>query len=398
VSDQQARVAAPRQRVRKRWYVITIAALVVVFGGLAVMNLVLKPMFIAKFVATLQTQPPVPVTVASAKAEKWRAELMAIGTTEAFRGVMITPLIAGRVEAIMFQSGQQVKAGETIVKLDDSTERAQLQAALADQRLKELNLIRARELAERGNMAQANLDTAIAQRDQAGAQVELIRAQIAQKTIVAPFAGRLGIRQANLGQYLAAGASIVTIQSIDPIYVNFTLPEREIPRLKVGQAVVVTVEGLPGTVFAGKITSIDAKVDEATRNLTVQATLDNKDGHLVPGMFARLKVELSDVRDLVVVPETAVTFSLYGDSVYVVVEKKDKDGKVVQGADGKPQLAAERRFVRVAERRGGQAGLVEGVKDGERVVTSGQTRLLPNGSVVIDSRPSLVPPTERPKP
>jgi membrane fusion protein (multidrug efflux system) len=398
VSDPQSRIKAPRKRVRKRSYIIVVTALAVVFGGLAAMNYVVKPQIIAGIVKKIQTQPPVPVTTAVAKSEKWRGELAAIGTVEAQRGVTLAPQVAGRVDAILFESGTWVKAGQTIVKLDDSTERAQLQAATADLRLKELNLIRARELAERGNMAQANLDTAVAQRDQAAAQVELIRAQITQKTIVAPFAGRLGIRLVNLGQYLAAGAAIVTLQSIDPIFVNFTLPEREIPRLKVGQEVSVTVEGLKGRVFTGKITSLDAKVDEATRNLLIQATFENKDGALVPGTFARLIVKLSEERDVVSVPETAVTFSLYGDSVYVVVERKDKDGKVVTGADGKPQLTHERRFVRVADRRGGQAGLSEGLKAGERVVTSGQTRLFPGSAVAIDERPALVPPKERPRP
>ena len=387
----------PSRGRRARYFIIVGLALLVVFGGLAAFNYVLKPMFIAKFVATMQTQPPVPVTVAKAASEQWRGELPAIGTVEAVRGVTISPLVAGRVEAIMIESGQWVKAGDTILKLDDSTERAQLQAAIADLRLKDLNLIRARELAERGNIAQANLDTAIAQRDQAAAQVELIRAQINQKTIVAPFAGRLGIRQANLGQYLAAGAAIVTLQSIDPIFLNFTLPEREIPRLKVGQTVRATLEGIRDKAFAGKITSLDAKVDEATRNLMVQATLDNKDGQLVPGMFARLTVALAEERQLVVVPETAVTFSLYGDSVYVVVPKKDKDGKPVGSAD-KPELMVERRFVRVAERRDGKAGLSEGVKEGESVVTSGQLRLQPNSGVVIDDRKVLEPPKERPRP
>jgi membrane fusion protein (multidrug efflux system) len=190
----------------------------------------------------------------------------------------------------------------------------------------------------------------------------------------------------------------VTLQSVDPIYVNFTLPEREIPRLKVGQEVSLTVEGRKDRVFTGKITSLDAKVDEATRNLLVQATVENKDGALVPGTFARLTVKLTEERNVVTVPETAVTFSLYGDSVYVVVERKDKDGKVVMGADGKPQLTHERRFVRVAERRNGMAGLSEGIKAGERVVTAGQTKLFPGSAVVIDERPILTPPKERPKP
>ncbi|MCW5771275.1 MAG: efflux RND transporter periplasmic adaptor subunit [Rhodospirillaceae bacterium] len=398
MSKSRSLAAGDRPRQKKRYYVIAITALIVVFGGLAVFNYVLKPIFIAQFISKMLTQPPLPVSVAAAMEESWQGELPAIGTIEAQRGVTLAPQIAGRVESILFQSGQWVAAGQAVVKLDDSTERAQLQAALADQRLKELNLVRARELAQRGNMAQANLDQAVAQRDQAAAQVELIRAQITQKTIVAPFAGRLGIRQINLGQYLAAGAAIVTLQSIDPIFVNFTLPEREIPRLKVGQKVVATIEGLPGKTFDGTITSLDAKVDEATRNILVQATFANKNGDLVPGMFTRLKVELAEVRKLVIVPETAVSFSLYGDSVYVVGEKKDKDGKVVNGTDGKPLLAAERRFVRVAERRDGKAGIYEGVKPGERVVTSGQTKLQPNATVVIDSRPTLVPPKERPKP
>jgi membrane fusion protein (multidrug efflux system) len=380
-----------------RWLVIAAIPLLIVFGGLAAFNYVLKPMIIQQVLSS-RPVPAVPVTVAAAKSEKWRGELAAIGTIEAVRGVTLAPQIAGRVDSIGFESGKWVKAGDTVLTLDTSTERAQLQAAIADLRLKELNLIRAQELAQRGNMAQANLDTATAQREQAAAQVELYRAQINQKIIVAPFAGRLGIRQVNLGQYLAAGAAIVTLQSIDPIYVNFTLPEREIPRLKVGQSVRVTVEGLPGKEFAGTVTSIDAKVDEATRNLMFQATLANGDGLLVPGMFARLRVELTEERALVVVPETAVTFSLYGDSVYVVVEKNDKDGKVVAGADGKPQLGVERRFVRVAERRGGQAGIAEGVKEGERVVTSGQLRLQPNSTVVVDERKALEPPKERPKP
>jgi membrane fusion protein (multidrug efflux system) len=386
-----------RPRQKKRYYVIAIVALAVVFGGLAAFNYVLKPMIIHKVLSS-RTQPPVPVTVVAVKAETWQSEIGAIGTVEAVRGVTLSPQVAGRVDSILFDSGKWVKEGDTILKLDDSTERAQLQSALADERLKELNLARARELARRGNTSQSNLDQALAQRDQATAQVELIRAQIKQKTIVAPFAGRLGIRQVNLGQYLAAGTAIVSLQSIDPIYVNFTVPERDIPQLKTGQMVHATVEGLPGQVFSGAITSLDAKVDEATRNIQVQATMTNPKGDLVPGMFTHLTVDLAEKRSLLIVPETAVTFSLYGDSVYVVVPKKDAAGKPVAGADGKPVTIAERRFVRVGDRRNGQAGLVDGVKAGEQVVTSGQIRLQPNAAVVIDSSAVLQPPKERPKP
>jgi membrane fusion protein (multidrug efflux system) len=374
--------------VKKR-FIITAAVLLFVFGGLAAFNYVLKPEIIRQVIGSMPV-PAVPVTIAEAKTAQWRAEISAIGTLEAVRGVTLSPQVAGRVEALMFRSGQSVKAGESLLKLDDSIERAQLAEAQADLRLKELALRRSRELAERGNTAQANLDRALAERDVAEAQTERIRAQIGQKTIVAPFDGRLGIRLVNLGQFLPAGTAIVSLQATDPVYVNFSIPERDLSRVAVGQTVRVTLDGLGEKTFPGTITSLESKVDQATRNLLVQATLDNQTGLLVPGMFAHVRVELSETRELVVVPETAVTYSLYGDSVYVVVEKTARDGK--------PQLTVERRFVRVGERSAGETGLSEGVKPGERVVTSGQLRLQPDTPVVIDTRTSLTPPAERPRP
>jgi RND family efflux transporter MFP subunit len=373
----------------KRRFIITGAILLVVFGGLAGFNYVLKPEIIRQVIAGLPV-PAVPVTIAVAKVEQWRGEISAIGTVEAVRGVTLSPQVAGRVEAVMFRSGQSVKAGESLLKLDDSIERAQLAEAQADLRLKELVLSRNKELAQRGNAPQANLDRALAERDVAQAQTERIRAQIAQKTITAPFDGRLGIRMVNLGQFLPAGTPIVSLQSIDPVYVNFSVSERDLPRVSVGQTVRVTIDGLGERRFAGTVTSLEAKIDHATRNLLVQATLENHEGLLVPGMFAHVRLELSEQRSVVVIPETAVTYSLYGDAVYVVVEKAAKDGK--------PQLTVERRFVRVDERRAGATGLREGVKAGERVVTSGQLRLQPDTPVVIDTRPALTPPADRPRP
>ncbi len=370
-------------------FIIVGLVLAVVFGGLAAFNYILKPEII-RSVLSSRPVPAVPVTVAAAKAEPWRGEIQAIGTLDAVRGVTLAPQVAGRVEAIMFRSGETVKEGYALLKLEDSVERAQLLEAQADLKLKEQALARNRELASRGNAPQANLDKALAERDAALAQVERIRAQIGQKTINAPFDGRLGIRQVNLGQYLAAGTAIVSLMATDPIYVNFSVPERDLPRIRVGQTVHVAVDGLGDKLFSGTLTSLDSKVDQATRNILVQATLENRDGLLVPGMFGHVRVELSQERTFVVVPETSVTYSLYGDSVYVVVEKA--------APDGKPQLNVERRFVRVGERRVGQAGLTEGVTPGERVVTSGQLRLQPNSSVTIDTRPALEPPAERAKP
>jgi membrane fusion protein (multidrug efflux system) len=343
-------------------------------------------------------RPPVPVTTVTAAEEVWPAFIRAIGTVEAVKGVTIAPQVAGRVSAILFESGQFVRPGTPLVKLDSSIEEAELKEAQAQLNLAKLTLARAQELAERGNMSQANLDNARAQREAGQARVERISASIALKTLVAPFEGRLGIRQVNLGQYVAAGTGLVSLQSQDPIYVNFNVPERELPRLKIGQRVTARVDGLDADRFEGEITSIDAKIDQTTRNILIQAQFPNAAGKLVPGMFANLRVRLSEEAKLVVVPETAVSYSLYGDSVFVVVPAKDKDGKPVTLPDGTPALGFERRFVRVAERRSGAVGLSEGVAAGDIVITSGQIRLVPGVRVTIDNKVGLKPPAERSRP
>lgn len=343
-------------------------------------------------------RPPVPVTTQEAKAEVWPAFIRTIGTVEAVKGVTIAPQVAGRVSAILFESGQFVRQGTPLVKLDVSVEEAELKEAQAQLNLAQLTLARAQELAERGNMSQANLDNSRAQREAAQARVERITASIALKTLVAPFEGRLGIRQVNLGQYVAAGTALVSLQSQDPIYVNFSVPERELPRLKLGQRVTARVDGLEEDRFEGEVTSIDAKIDQTTRNILVQAQFPNPAGKLVPGMFANLRVRLSEETKFVVVPETSVSYSLYGDSVFVVVPAKDKDGKPIMQADGKPAQGFERRFVRVGERRSGQVGLTEGVAAGETVITSGQIRLVPGVLVTVDNRLGLKPPAERSRP
>ena len=326
-------------------------------------------------------QPPVPVTTEVARAEPWQPVIPAIGTVEAVRGVDLAPQVAGRVIEIYFDSGQAVKEGAPLLKLDDSIEQAQLKEAQANLRLMDRNLARGRELVERGNMSRANYDTALAQREVAQAQHDHILAQIDQKIINAPFAGKLGIRQVNVGQYLAAGTMIVTLQSEDPIYINFRVPERELPRLKTGAKVSAAVDVIQARTFQGTVSSIDAKVDQTTRNIAVQGAFANGDGALVPGMFANVRVNAGEPRPLVTIPETAVTYSLYGDSVYAV--KGD---------------TFERRFVHIADRRDGVVGLSDGIADGEQVITSGQIRLVPGSKVTVDNRIKLTPPPVRPKP
>lgn len=376
--------------VSRKWLIVVGVVLAVFFALIGVFQFVAKPMLIKQYIAS-HKPPPVTVSAVVAKSQSWEPFVTAIGTFDAVNGVAIAPQIAGRVKDILFESGQVVKQGTLLVRLDTSVEEADLKEARANLKLAELDYARSKELASRGNLAQANLDKARATRDAAEARVERIQAQITQKRIAAPFTGRLGIRKISLGEYVSAGAQIVTLQALDPIFVNFSLPEQELPRLKTGQTVKVSVGGFPGEIFTGKITSLDAQVNKATRNILVQATVPNADAKLLPGMFADVEVVLSGARQLVSVPQTAISYSLYGDSVYVVVAK----GK---GKDDKPALAAERRFVKVGDRRGDEIAILDGIKSGERVVTSGQIKLRPGAAVVIDNSVALKPETPRPLP
>ncbi len=366
----------------------------IVFGGLAVFQLVVKPAMIQKFVGG----KPVPVITVAAKpavADRWEARSSAIGTLRAVNGVAIAPQVAGRITAIMFESGEQVEANAVLVQLDDAVEQAQLRESLALLRLAEVELERGQELFRRGNFPKAGLDRAEAERSQILAQSERIRAQIDQKKVRAPFAGRLGIRRVDLGQYLPAGAEIVTLQSIDPIYVDFFLPEQELPRIAVGQPIAVTVDGFPGESFSGHITSIDSRVDQDTRNIWIRGTLPNSSRRLVPGMYADLRIQLGIFADIVVVPQTAITFSLYGESVYVAASE---GGAAVQAGGTAPIYTVERRFVRSGERRDADIAVLDGLKPGEIVVTAGQVKLQNGSRIRIEPRESLNPPAERSRP
>ena len=363
-----------------------------VFGGLAAFQYIVKPRLIADFVGGMKP-PPVVISATEAKRKAWQPELSAIGTLEAIRGVSIAPAVGGRVEAIHFESGQAVEKGALLVELDSSIEEAQLKEAEAALRLANLELARGETLYEKRDFSKANLDKARAQRDQAEAKVDSLKATIRQKKIAAPFAGRLGIRQINLGQFLSAGTAIVPLQSLDPIFVNFSLPETQFPKIAVGQTVTLTADGFPGRTIEGKITSIDSRIDQSTRNILVQATIDNPDRKLIPGMFANVRVRYAAPRERVTVPQTAVSYSLYGDAVFVVSPSKtDKD------SDGKPVTVVNRRAVTVGDRRGDEVAIETGLEAGEMIVTSGQIKLRNGAQVTVNNDVQLNPADPRPRP
>lgn len=334
--------------------------------------------------------PPTTVTAEPAKQDTWGSSLTAPGSLEAVQGVTVSAETPGKVVKIGFEPGATVKAGDLLIQLDTSTEEAQLQAAEATAALAKANLDRARELRQSSTNSPADLDAADAQAKQAQAQAETIRSVIAKKTVRAPFAGRLGLRLVNLGQILREGDNITTLQTLDPIYVNFSLPQQQLSQLAAGTEVRITSDAAPGKVFAGKINAVSPEVDAVTRNIRVQATIGNSDETLRPGMYATAEVVLPIKNEVLTIPVTAVLYAPYGDSVFVVSEQKDeKTGKQVQ--------VLRQQFIRVSGSRGDFVSVVDGLKAGDLVVTSGVFKLRPGTHVVIDNK--LAPKAElNPKP
>ena len=395
--------------------------LVVLVGGFAYFQFVMKPKLVQEYLSA-SSFPPVTISAAEAQSEAWVPVLPAIGTLKAVQGVDIAPQIGGVIRALHFDSGQTVTAGTLLLGLDDEVEQADLKSGLAELNEANLNLGRQKELYEKGNTSAANLDASIASRDTAAATVERVRALIDQKSIEAPFGGLLGIRLVDLGEYVSPGTPLVTLQQLAPIYADFPIPEQSIAQIAVGQTVEVRVDAFPGEVFTGRIESIDAKVEQDTRDVLVRAVLPNADRRLLPGMFANVAVLAGEAQLVVTVPRTAVSYSLYGDSVYVVVEElavpdaPEPDGEGAEGeavaaeieavdesgdgaadaAAGPQPLFAERRFVEVGEARDGTVSILSGVEAGELVVTSGQIKLFPGAPVVVDNSVPLEAPAVRP--
>ena len=322
--------------------------------------------------------PPEAVTTIVAGQERWPSSLNAIGTMAAVRGVTVSADLAGIVEEILFESGDSVREGQVLVVLDTRQEQAQMAAAEAQRVLARLNFNRMQELLDQRVVSKAEFDSATAESRQAEARVGEIRAAIERKTIRAPFPGTLGIRQINKGQYLAGGDPVVPLQSLNPIYVNFGVPQQAIGQVRVGRTVRVTTEQLANAAFEGRISAIDSVVDQTTRNIQVQATLANPSGTLRPGMFVQTEMPLGAEQRVVALPASAISYAPYGDSVFVVADLKDDKGHTYRGV--------RQQFVKLGPARGDQVAVVSGVNAGDEVVTSGVFKLRNGAAVLVNNK------------
>lgn len=327
-------------------------------------------------------RPPVTVSAREAELQSWQPRIAAVGVLSAVRGVDLSNELPGMVASIEFESGQEVEKGKLLVQLDDSTEQARLPGLEARVKLARANYERTRQLIERKLTAAENLDSVESELSQAEAELAELKATIAKKAIRAPFAGTLGIRLVNEGQYLPAGTPIVTLQSLDELYADFSLPEQYLDRVSAGQPVRVEVSTWPEQAFGGWVNAVSVKVDPESHNFDIQAIIDNPEHRLRPGMFADVEVQAGAPREVVTVPKTAVSYSLYGDAVYVV----SQDGTDEQG---NPVLKANQRFVQVGEANGERVAISEGLQPGERVVTAGQLKLNDGARVKINNEVAL---------
>jgi membrane fusion protein, multidrug efflux system len=350
-----------------------------------------KGKMIGKFMAQSAAAPQT-VTAVAAKPSNWQAQMQASGTLRAVRGADLSAQAAGVVDEIKFNSGNSVAAGAVLLRLrlnDDDAKLQQLQAAseLAAQTLK-----RDQEQFAAQAVSQATIDTDVSSLKSARAQVVAQQALIEEKVVRAPFAGTLGIRQVDLGQFLSAGATIVTLQALDPILIDFYLPQQALSNIKLGQMVSAAIDTYPGTAFGGVIESINSKVDTASRNVQVRATFHNADHRLVPGMYANVSVNFGQTESHLTLPVAAITYNPYGDTVYVVEHGgSDADGKPNGQPNGQPKLTARQRFVKLGQTRGDQVAVLSGVKEDEIIVVGGQIKLRNGVSVVVDNS---VKPTE----
>ncbi len=352
--------------------------LVLTFFAFAIIALVYIKGFKAKMAAYAQMgPPPTAVTTLVTKAQTWQPVLSVVGSLRAIQGVQISTDLAGIVSEIAFESGTPVKKGALLAKLDTKQEEAQLHSAQARLELAKVNLARKKDLLEKKAASQADFDSAAAEARMADAAVEECRALIARKTITAPFDGILGIRQINVGQYLNAGTGIVALQSSDPIYAEFSIPQQHIGKINLKKKIRLTAKGVSDTEFEGEINAINSLVDETTRNIAVEAILPNPGHQLRPGMFVNVEVLLPEQGGVLTIPASSINYAPYGDSVYLVQEGKDKDGK--------PQKQAVQKFVKLGASRGDQISVLSGLKEGDEIVTSGVFKLRSNAPVKVNN-------------
>ncbi len=362
-------------KTKTKLWIVIVAGLVLVIGALVG----IKAGQIGSMIKAGKAFVPPPESVTSARVEasEWEGSRSAIATLVAVRGVTVGAELAGTIRAIGFESGAWVKKGAVLVKLDTSMEEAQLAAAAADAQLAKSSLERARALRRSEANSQADLDAAEARAKQTEAQAATLQATIAKKTIRAPFDGRVAIRQVELGQAISAGAPITSLQSVNPVYADFWLPQQALAELRTRQRARMRTDIFPGVSWDGEVTTINPEVDVASRNVRVRATFPNGDGRLRPGMFANVEVLSSEKRPVVIVPATAVLFAPYGDSVFVLEQKKDETGKT--------STIAKSKLVRLGERRGDFVAVNEGLAAGETIVSSGGFKLRNGMPVVVNN-------------
>lgn len=370
-----------------RWFLIVGTLLGALVAGLVFFKFVFLPNLFKEIFS--KPPPPTSVNIATAKSETIPNILAAVGDLAAVHQVNVTSDVNGRITEIMFTAGASVKSGTPLLQMFDGPEQADLASFKAQSTMAQLSLDRAKQLASRQFGPQATVDQAQSSFDQANAGIARTEAVISQKLVRAPFDGELGVRKVEVGQYLTAGTQIVSLTDLSVLYANFTVTEKDSGALKVGQTVRIAVDAYPDRTFDGKITTIEPQIATDTRNIRVQATIQNPDRILKPGMFATTSVVLPDKPPVITVPETAVDYTLYGDSVYLLTEKKAEDGKT--------NLTVTRTFVQTGNRINGRAEILKGLKDGDRVVAVGQLKLQSGSAVTISTDPTPPIPAKPPR-
>ncbi len=371
----------------KKRMVIMLIAVAVLLGGIVGFNL-FKGYMMQKYMASAPV-PAATVSAMTAEDQEWQPQISAVGTLRAVRGVDVTTEVAGLVRSIEFKSGDEVKSGQVLVQLNADSDVAQLHALEAAADLASTVYERDKQQLAAEVISKAQVDTDAADLKSKRAQVAQQSALVEKKTIRAPFAGKLGITTVNPGQYLNAGDKVVTLQTIDPIFIDFNLPQQQLPQVTLAQKVFLTTDAYPGVTFEGKINAINPRVDPSTRNVQIEATVPNAKRQLLPGMFATVKVNSGDQQRYLTLPQTAITYNPYGSTVYVVKPSDKKDAK------GQPQLTAQQVFVTPGPTRGDQVAILKGVEPGAQVVTSGAVKLKNGMPVVINN---AIQPSNNPNP
>jgi membrane fusion protein, multidrug efflux system len=353
--------------------VIMLVAVAIVFGGIFGFQ-AFKAAMIKKFMGAMAS-PPQTVSTTKAAVTEWQPNIEAVGSLRAVKGADLSLEVAGVVDTITFNSGDDIDQGALLLKLRADDDTAKLESLQATADLSQITYQRDLKQFQIQAVSQATLDTDAANLKNAKAQVAQQQAILDKKFLRAPFAGHLGIRAVDLGQYLGAGTLIVTLQALDPIFLDFFVPQQSVDQIRLGQSVAVKVDAFKDQTFPGEISAINPKVDSSSRNVQIRATLKNPDHKLLPGMYATVDISTGAPQNYITLPQTAITYNPYGDTVYVVDTKGGKDG-------GKPQTLARQTFVTVGSTRGDQVAVLKGVNEGETVVTAGQLKLH-NGSVVL---------------